>query len=215
MATSQTPKGVEARNSVLDEIWEMLKGQWTIVRHDFTDVALNGQNIPINDITIPSNGFCKVISVSSTDPTYDDEVIKSSVVHYRTHADEAEGNFIGSQGEKYAFRRRNGIWSLWDVGRPHKPTYQKVTDFRLKKFREELIGQQKTLEVVLDALPWSDEYGRNFFQMAFVKGKTLVWELRCRFDDHSTGTVRQWTDTCTQIETPRNDVEKKQGSTEE
>lgn len=214
MATFSTPEVVETWNLVLDEIWEMLKGQWAIARHDFTDVALNGQNVPINDITIPSKGFCKMIPCSSTDPHYDDEVIKSSVVHYRTRASESEGELIGSQGEKYAFRRRNGIWSLWDVGGPHNPTYIKVADFRLKKFREELIGQYKTFEVVLDALPWSDEFGRNFFQMAFLKGKRLVWELRCRFDDHPTSTVRQWTDICTLIETAQNDVEKKEGPTD-
>lgn len=211
MAPCETPEAVKTQNSVMNEIWGMLKGQWSIARHDYTDVALNGQNIPKDDITIPSEGLCKMTPRSSTDPRYDGEVLKASVVHYRTRAGEFEGELIGSQGEKYAFRRKNGIWSLWDVGGPHNPTCSKVTEFRLKEFREEWIGQHKTYEVVLDASPWSDDFGRNFFQMAFVKGKTLVWELRCRFDDHMTSTVRQWIDTCTLVETPRNDVEKKGG----
>lgn len=207
MTSFEALEALEIQKLVLDEIWEMLKGHWTIDRHDFTDVALNGQNIPIDYITIPSKGFCKIIPCSSSNRFYDDEILKSSVVHYHTRAGESEGDFIGSQGEKYAFRRRNGIWSLWDIGGPHNPSYCKVADFRLKSFKEELIGQYKTFEVVLDASPWSDEYGRNFFQMAFLMGKTLVWELRCRFDDHPTRTVRQWMDICTLVES-QDDVEK-------
>lgn len=215
MAAFARAQALETRNLVLDEIWEMLKRRWTIARHDFTDVALNGENIPIDNITIPSQGICRVIPRISTDRYYDDEVLRSSLIHYYTRG-ESEGEFIGTQGERYAFRRRNGIWSLWDIGRPQTPGYFKITDFRLKTFKEELIGQYKTFEVVLDAPPWIDEFGRNFFQMAFLKGRTtLVWELRCRFDDHATGTVRQWMDICTPIETPRNDMGKKEGSTNE
>lgn len=215
MATFKIPEAVEERNLVLDEIWEMLKGQWTIARHDFTDVALNGQNIPIDDITVPSQGFCRVIPRSVSDFHYEDEVLRSSIVHYRSRGGESEGKLIGTQGERYAFRRRYGIWSLWDIGGPYRSTYRKVTDFRLKMFKEEVIGQYKTFEVVLDASPWTDEFGRNFFQMAFLKGKTLVWELRCRFDDHPTGTMRQWTDVCTPIETSHNELGKEERSTNE
>lgn len=221
----------------------MLKGQWTVARHDFTDVALNGANIPIDEITVPSHGFCRVIPRALSDRYYDDEVLKSSLVHYyrRSGGGESEGkseeeeeseekeseakseekpeddkNFIGTQGERYAFRRRDGIWSLWDIGRPQQnPEYFKVADFRLREFKEELIGQFKTFEVVLDASPWNDEFGRNFFQMAFLKGRTLVWELRCRFDDRSTGTVRQWMDICTPIQMSREDLEQKEGSRNE
>ena len=215
MAAFETPKALETRNLVMDEIWEMLKGRWTVERHDFTDVALNGENIPIDDITIPSQGLCRVIPRALSDRYYDDEVLKSSLVHYFRRGGESEGEFIGTQGERYAFRRRDGIWSLWDIGRPHNPEYYKVADFRLKKFEEELIGQYKTFEVVLDASPWSDEFGRNFFQMAFLKGRTLVWELSCRFDDHSTGTMRHWMDICTPIQMSQKDLEKKEGSRNE
>jgi hypothetical protein len=215
----------------------MLKGHWTIARHDFTDVALNGENIPLDDIKVPSDGYCKIISQSSSDPRYEAEVVKSSVVHYRrirpsnststststlpSSSTSTEESFIGSQGEKYAFRRKNGIWSLWDVGGGmQNPTCSKVADFRLKEFKEEWGdgvvvgaggGPWKVYRVILDASPWHDEYGRNFFQMGFVlmmmmgtnKNKNkrkLEWELRCRFDDHLTGTVRQWMDVCVKVD---------------
>lgn len=209
MATFENPDAADEQAMVLGLIWRMLKGQWSIERHDFTDVALNGQNIPLGCINVPSPGFCKMVPCASSDPGYDEEILKSSVVHYYTRSNKSDGELIDSQGEKYAFRRKNGKWSLWDVpGGPNNPAYVKMADFTLKRFREEWIGQYRTFDVVLEALPWTDEFGRNYFQMGFVLGKTLRWELRCRFDDHPTGTVRQWLDVCTFIETHWSDEEK-------
>lgn len=208
------------RTLVMNEIWEMLEGRWTVARHDFTDVALNGINIPLDDIIIPSEGFCKVTAQSPTDPHYDAKLLNASVVHYRTHPDtvdkssepneankygRSESKSIGSQGEKYAFQRSNGTWSLWDVGRGHNPTSHKVVDLRLKKFQEGKIGRYHAYEVVLDAW-WKDGFGSNFFQMNFVKGKALAWELRCRFDDDLTQTMRQWMDIYTRVEPSPSDT---------
>lgn len=189
-------------SSVLDEIWEMLKGQWFVERHDFTDVALNGQSIPMEDFMIPSEGFCKMIPRSSSDPEYDAELLKTSAIRYLTRTDDAsEGELIGIQGERFAFRRKDGIWSLWDVGGPHIIAYNKVEDFRLKRIKTFMVGSDEVLEVVLEAGPWTDNFGKNFLQMAFYKGTTtLVWELRCRFDEAITCKRRQWLDSCVRIE---------------
>lgn len=209
MVTTEIPTQVEEMdmNSVMNEIWEMLKGQWSIERHDFTDVALNGQNVPMDDFVIPSEGSCKMIPRSSSDPEYDTEYLKTSAIHYRTRTGASKGDLIGTQGERFAFRRKDGIWSLWDVGGLHIIPYKKVADFRLKRVRKFTAGSREMLEVVLEAPSWIDEFGKNFFQMAFYKGTTLAWELRCRFDEGVTGTQRQWLDICVLNEAPRNDVE--------
>ena len=218
---------IKETDMVLKEIWDGLKGSWNIARHDFTDVALNGTNVPLDSFVNPSKGLCKMISRSPTDPRYDAEYLKASAVHYRTRPNAVEksggsndssdsggpeGDLIGTQGEKFALRLKDGIWSLWDVGGGYNPTCGKVTDFRLKTFREAMIAGHKTYEVVLDASSWNDEYGRNFFQMAFLKGDALIWELRCRFDDNMTHTSRQWLDTCTRVVASQDDA-KDEGKT--
>jgi hypothetical protein len=223
MATPEPTVTAAEQAIILEEIWDLTRGNWKVFRHDYTDVALNGQNIPLDSIRIPAEGQFKIIPRAPTDPDYEDEVLKTSAVHYRarntgnTHGgdggDGSDGNLIGTQGERYVFRRRKetGVWSIWDSG-AHCMTRGKVADFKLKNFYrgpivEDGDGKKRTYRVVLDVTTWNDEFGKNFLQMVFIYLKgiepdygSLEWELRCRFDDHLTSTTRQWEDRCTFVD---------------
>ncbi len=143
-----------------------LPGKYRLIRDTHHTQIVRGINLLYGDLIKPSHGTSEIVFRASTDSQYEIELMQTTTITLRIHY----GQTIKIV-ERYAFRIKNGRWSLWGAYSDEgvNRVLWKLADLELCEVETPKRGGPTEADAVQKAVlkggSWKDGWGINAMVM--------------------------------------------------